>query len=138
MASRDATLKFIARLPEEEILRPATQDRWSVKDVLAHLLTCDEETVRRFRLLAKGRGDRIQWFESMADADRFNARSVARGRGRSAFAPCSAGWRACAPTSSSASSVCPPARFAIRRTTTPWCSGSPPPAGATSATTWPR
>jgi hypothetical protein len=79
-ASRQATLAFVAGLPEREILRPRTQDRWSVKDVLAHLLTCDEETIRRFRLIAIGRGDRIVWFESMAHADRFNARSVARAR----------------------------------------------------------
>jgi len=77
-ASRQATLALVARLPEDEILRPRTQDRWSVKDVLAHLLTCDEETLRRFRLIAAGRAHRIHWFESMADADRFNARSVAR------------------------------------------------------------
>lgn len=77
-ASRRAMLDFVGRLPESEILRPRTQDRWSVKDVLAHLLACDEETVRRFQLVARGRADRIHWFESMADADRFNARSVAR------------------------------------------------------------
>lgn len=59
---------------------PRTQDRWSVKDVLAHLMTCDQETVRRFRLIARGRGDRIHWFNSLADADRFNARSVAGAR----------------------------------------------------------
>jgi len=79
-ATRRATLALVARLPESEILRPRTQDRWSVKDVLAHLLSCDEETNRRFRLIARGRADRIHWFESMADADRFNARSVARRR----------------------------------------------------------
>lgn len=79
-ASRAATLTLVARLPEREIVRPRTQDRWSVKDVLAHLLSCDEETLRRFRLIARGRGDRIHWFESMAHADRFNARSVARAR----------------------------------------------------------
>ncbi|HEX9819138.1 MAG TPA: DinB family protein [Methylomirabilota bacterium] len=80
VASRASTLAFVARLPEREILRPRTQDRWSVKDVLAHLLSCDEETVRRLRLIARGRGDRIHWFEDMADADHFNARSVARAR----------------------------------------------------------
>jgi len=80
VASRESTLAFVARLPEREILRLRTLDRWSVKDVLAHLLTCDEETVRRFRLIARGRADRIAWFESMAHADRFNARSVARAR----------------------------------------------------------
>jgi uncharacterized damage-inducible protein DinB len=79
-ASRRATLAFLARLPEEEILRPRTQERWSVKDVLAHLLSCDEETVRRFRLIAGGHGDRIRWFRGLADADRFNARSVASKR----------------------------------------------------------
>jgi len=55
-------------------------DRWSVKDVLGHLLGCDEETVRRFRLIARGHAERIHWFESMVDADRFNARCVARVR----------------------------------------------------------
>jgi hypothetical protein len=79
-ASREATLALVGRLPEREVLRPRTIDRWSVKDVLVHLLSCDEETLRRFRLIARGQGRRIAWFESMAHADRFNAQSVARGR----------------------------------------------------------
>jgi uncharacterized damage-inducible protein DinB len=79
-ASRRATLTFVARLPDGEVLRPRTQDRWSVRDVLAHLLGCDEETVRRFRLIARGHGNRIHWFNDMADADRFNARAVTRVR----------------------------------------------------------
>jgi uncharacterized damage-inducible protein DinB len=79
-AAREATLAFIARLPEQEVLRPRTQDRWSVKDVLGHLLSCDEETVKRLRLIERGAGDRIHWFESMAYANRFNARTVARTR----------------------------------------------------------
>jgi uncharacterized damage-inducible protein DinB len=65
-------------VPDGEIRRPRTQDRWSVKDVLAHLLACDEETNRRLRLIARGQAERIQWFESLAYADRFNARTVAR------------------------------------------------------------
>ena len=77
-AGRRATLAFIDRLPEEEIPRPRTQDRWSVKDVLAHLLACDEETNRRLRLIARGQAGHIRWFESLAYADRFNARTVAR------------------------------------------------------------
>lgn len=76
--ARTVTVALAARIPEREALRPRTQDRWSVKDVLAHLLSCDEETVRRLRLIARGQAQRIHWFESMADADRFNARSVAR------------------------------------------------------------
>jgi hypothetical protein len=79
-AVRRTTLAFVRGLPEREILRPRTLDRWSVKDTLGHLMSCDEETVRRFRLIARGRGDRIHWFESMADADRFNARTVAGAR----------------------------------------------------------
>ena len=70
-ASRESTLRLVARLPEREIARPRTQDRWSVKDVLAHLLSCDEETLRRFRLIARGQARRIRWFDSMAYADRF-------------------------------------------------------------------
>ncbi|SRR6266542_1015703 len=80
VATRRATLAFLPKLSKAEMLQPRTQDRWSVKDVLAHLMTCDEETVRRFRLIARGQADRIHWFESMADADRFNARSVAAAR----------------------------------------------------------
>src|SRR5260370_3552286 len=79
-ATRGSTLAFLPKLSEAEMLRPRTQDRWSVKDVLAHLMTCDEETVRRFQLIARGQAGRIHWFESMADADRFNARSVASAR----------------------------------------------------------
>lgn len=77
-ASRQETLALVKQLPEPEMLRPRTQDEWSVKDVLGHLLACDEETVRRLSLIGRGRGGRIKWFESMADADRFNARTVAR------------------------------------------------------------
>ena len=62
------------------MVRPRARDGWSVQDVLAHLMSCDEETVRRLRLIARGRGDRIYWFRSMADADRFNARTVDRAR----------------------------------------------------------
>jgi len=76
--TRSATLALVARIPESEMLQPRTQGRWSVKDVLAHLLSCDEETIVRFRLIARGRAARIHWFESMAHADRFNARSVTR------------------------------------------------------------
>ena len=78
-ATRRSTLAFIARLPEAELLRPRTQDDWSVKDLLGHLTSCDEETVRRFKLIARGRGDRIVWF-NMAIANEFNARTVAQKR----------------------------------------------------------
>ena len=79
-ASRRETLAFFRRLPREAIMEPRTQDRWSVKDVLGHLMACDEETVRRFRHIAAGHPERIKWFESMAFANRFNARTVASAR----------------------------------------------------------
>jgi DinB family protein len=79
LTSRAATMRFVKTLPRADVLRARTQDAWSVKDVLVHLLSCDEETLRRFRLIAQGRADRIVWFD-MAHANRFNARSVARGR----------------------------------------------------------
>jgi hypothetical protein len=79
-ASRRETLAFIKRLPRDAMMRPRTQDRWSVKDVLGHFMSCDEETVLRLRHIAGGHPERIKWFESMAYADRFNARTVARTR----------------------------------------------------------
>src|SRR5215467_10572740 len=78
IAVRRSMLAQVAAIPKDEVLRPRTLDQWSVKDVLGHLLSCDEETLRRFRLIQRGRGDRIVWFTSMAFADRFNARTVAR------------------------------------------------------------
>ena len=78
--SRQETLAFIKRLSRDEIMAPRTQDRWSVKDVLGHFMACDEETVRRLRHIAAGHPERIKWFESMAYADRFNARTVAAAR----------------------------------------------------------
>src|SRR5215510_11705568 len=80
IAVRRSMLAQVAAIPKDEVLRPRTLDQWSVKDVLGHLLSCDEETLRRLRLIERGRGDRIVWFESMTQADRFNARTVARTR----------------------------------------------------------
>jgi len=80
VAVRRSMLAQVATIPKDEVVRPRTLDQWSVKDMLGHLLSCDEETLRRFRLIQQGRGNRIAWFESMAFADRFNARTVARTR----------------------------------------------------------
>ena len=78
--SRKETLAFIKRLSREEIAEPGTLDQWSVKDVLGHFMACDEETVKRLRHIAAGHPERITWFESMAYADRFNARTVTAAR----------------------------------------------------------
>src|SRR5262245_13401334 len=76
IAVRRSMLTQVAAIPKDEVLRPRTLDQWSIKDVLGHLLSCDEETLRRFRLIEQGRSNRIVWFESMAFAVRLHARTV--------------------------------------------------------------
>lgn len=78
--SRAATLRLLARIPEDAILRPRTQGAWSIKDVLAHIAAWEEEGTRRLALIARGRSDRIVWYDTMAEVDRFNARAVRAAR----------------------------------------------------------
>jgi hypothetical protein len=78
--SRRATLALLARLPEEAILRPATQGAWSIKDVLAHIAAWEEEGAGRLALIARGQAGRIRFYDTMAEADRFNARAVRAAR----------------------------------------------------------
>ncbi|MGH7321446.1 MAG: DinB family protein [Candidatus Rokuibacteriota bacterium] len=78
--SRAATLALLARLPEDAIRRPRTQDAWSIADVLAHIAAWEEEGARRLDLIARGHGDRIHFYDTMPEADRFNARAVAAAR----------------------------------------------------------
>ncbi len=78
--SRAATLALLARLPREAIERPRTQDAWSIHDVLAHIAAWEEEAARRLALVARGRGDRIVWYETAAEVDRYNARAVRQAR----------------------------------------------------------
>lgn len=81
--SRQATLSFLARLPEREIVRPRTQGEWSVKDVLAHCVAWEAEGARRLQLIARGQGQRIHYYEDMREADRFNAKAVRSARAKS-------------------------------------------------------
>jgi hypothetical protein len=78
--SRATTLRFLARVPEAEILRPRTMSKWSIKDALAHIVAWEEEGTKRLALIAQGRGDRIVFYNDMREADRFNARAVAAAR----------------------------------------------------------
>jgi len=78
--SRAQTLALVARLPEEAIRRPRTQGAWSIQDVLAHLAAWEAEGTRRLRLIARGRGDRIRFYDTRPEVDRFNARAVAVAR----------------------------------------------------------
>jgi len=78
--SRAATLRLLARIPEEAILRPRTLGDWSVKNVLAHIAAWEEEGTRRLALIARGRGNRIVWYDTMAEVNRFNTRAVRAAR----------------------------------------------------------
>jgi len=78
--SRAATLRLLARIPEEAILRPRPRGDWSIKNVLTHIAAWEEEGTRRLALIARGRGDRIVWYDTMAEVDRFNARAVRAAR----------------------------------------------------------
>lgn len=80
MRSRAAMLRLLTQIPAEAILRPRTQGNWSVKDVLAHIAAWEEEGTRRLALIARGRGDRIVWYDTMAEVNRFNARAVRAAR----------------------------------------------------------
>ncbi len=79
-SSREATLRLLERMPEGEIRRRATQGRWSIKDVLAHIIAWEEEGIRRLELIRQGHGDKIFFYDDMRVADRFNARAVAAAR----------------------------------------------------------
>ena len=78
--SRAATLSLLARLPEAAIRQPRTPRAWSIKDVLAHIAGWEEEGARRLELIARGRGDRIRFFDTMPEVDAFNARVVGTAR----------------------------------------------------------
>ncbi|MBI4011996.1 MAG: DinB family protein [Candidatus Rokubacteria bacterium] len=78
--SRAATLALLARIPREAVERPRTQGDWSIRDVLAHVAAWEEEGTRRLALIARGRAHRMVWYETMAEADRFNARVVRAAR----------------------------------------------------------
>jgi hypothetical protein len=78
--ARGATLALLARIPRADVERPRTQGEWSIRDVLAHIAAWEEEGARRLDLVARGRADRMVWYETMAEADRFNARAVRAAR----------------------------------------------------------
>ena len=78
--SRSASLRFFQTLPGRAILEPRTQGHWSVKDTFAHIVAWEEEGALRLKLIRRGRGNHIHFYDDMAEADRFNARVVRRAR----------------------------------------------------------
>lgn len=80
--SRAATLTLIRQLPSAMLQEPRTQGAWSVRDVLVHIAAWEAEGARRLVLIARGRGDRIVWYDTPTELDAFNARVVRAASGR--------------------------------------------------------
>jgi uncharacterized damage-inducible protein DinB len=67
---RGKLLAALEGLSEEEMARPGAVGRWSVRDVLAHLLAWEEEAVTRLDLLA---AERPQDFARIVDEEELEA-----------------------------------------------------------------
>jgi len=78
--SRAETLALVRQIPATVLRRPRTQDAWSLRDVLVHIAAWEVEGARRLALVARGHGERIVWYDTMAELDAFNARAVRSAR----------------------------------------------------------
>jgi uncharacterized protein (TIGR03083 family) len=67
-----------AGLPEARLTEPGVTAEWSVKDVLAHLTTWEEEALKYLPLIIKG--GRPPRYAATGGLDAFNARTTARKR----------------------------------------------------------
>jgi DinB superfamily len=79
--SRAETLTLVRRIHTAALRQPRTQGAWSIRDVLVHIAAWEAEGARRLALIARGRGDRIVWYDTTAELDAFNARVVRAARG---------------------------------------------------------
>ena len=75
---RGKLLAALVGLSEEEITRPGAAGQWSVRDVLAHLLAWEEETVSRLDLLAAERPQDFARITNEEELDAWNARAHQR------------------------------------------------------------
>jgi hypothetical protein len=116
--SRAETLALLRRIPADALRRPRTQAAWSVRDVLVHIAAWEAEGARRLALVARGRGDRIVWYDTPAELDAFNARVIRAGR-RLGLRRFSAAWRPHAPYFCGGSGACPRQRSPIPLTRCP-------------------
>jgi uncharacterized damage-inducible protein DinB len=65
-------------LSEEEMSRPNAVGRWSVRDVLAHLLAWEEEAIKRLELLTAERPQDVEWIDDEQELEVWNARAHQR------------------------------------------------------------
>ena len=70
-----------AGLSEAELLEPGVTEAWSVKDIIAHVTTWEEEALKHVPLILRG-GRPPRYSVTYGGIDAFNARTTAR---KSAF-----------------------------------------------------
>ena len=75
---RRKLLAALDGLSEEEMARPGAVGRWSVRDVLAHILAWEDEAVTRLELLAADRPQDFTRITSDEELDAWNARAQQR------------------------------------------------------------
>ena len=59
--SRRDTLRLLQRIPAPKVKEPKTQGKWSVKDVVAHIVAWENDGRRRLELIRKGKADQIHF-----------------------------------------------------------------------------
>lgn len=73
-------LALTEAMPPEIMERPGAVGSWSVKDLLGHIATWEEESLRALKGLL--RGEDVPVYPKAAEIRRFNAREVERRRGK--------------------------------------------------------
>ena len=75
---RGKLLAALNGLSEDEMARPGAVGRWSVRDVLAHILAWEDEAVKRLDLLAAERPQDFARITSEEELEAWNARAHER------------------------------------------------------------
>lgn len=77
-SSRAATLRLFDQINARMMIKPATQGKWSVKDLFAHIIAWEKEGCKRLDLILAGQSERIYFYDDMSVTHRFNARAVSK------------------------------------------------------------
>jgi hypothetical protein len=72
--------KSYAGLPEAQLLEPGVTGGWSVKDILAHVTTWEEEALKQLPLIIAG-GRVLRYSTVYGSIDAFNEQMTAKKRG---------------------------------------------------------
>ena len=71
---RERLLAVIAALSGDELASQPVVGDWSVRDILAHILSWEEEAAKRLKLIAKGQPEKIEWV-APGKVDEWNAKA---------------------------------------------------------------